>query len=219
MEIIRDAGSLILNFYYLALVILMVLYRKYLGKHIGIIIIAMIITFLTESVGSAVKFTEGTMNTLPLFVVSILGIVYFLFLFYFYRMMQNHQLKKFQMLLMLLHVLNFGSSLIFKKDFFSSFPEYTNFTSIFLILISLFIFLHDTFNSNKVLYIKGYFPFFVAVSLTFIYVGLVPILFFSNRIVTEVEMFTFYMMLFIINFFGYSIMLAGIFFARFQKKT
>ncbi|MBW8358997.1 MAG: hypothetical protein K0M63_04240 [Weeksellaceae bacterium] len=218
MESIRDAGSLALNLYYLTLIILMIYHRKYLGSYVEIIILALSVTFLTEITTTMLQYYGGVQNTVAYYVIGIVGIVYLLLMLYFYRLMQDRLLRRIQGFLIILHVTNFVASAMLIKDFFLLFPEVTNFISIFVILVSLFIFLYDTFNSDKILHIRGFFPFFVAVSLTFIYVGLVPILFFSSRIVLQTEKLIFYIMLFTINVLGYSIMLAGIFFAKIQKK-
>ncbi len=219
MDLIKDFGGTVINLLYLSIIILMLYYRKHLGKHIGIVIAAMTVTLLTETTTVVLQRMHIIKFTTTYYVVGIIGIVYLLFLLYFYKLMQNPQLKKIQLGIVAAHIINFSVSAALNENFFNVFPDITNFTSIFLILVSLFIFLNDTFNSDKILLIKAFFPFFVAVSLTFIYVGLVPILFFSNRIVLDTEKFIFYIMLYSINIIGYSIMLAGIFFAKNQKKS
>ncbi len=219
MDLIKDFGSTTVNLLYLAIILLMVVYRKYLGKHIEIVIAAMSVTFITEVTTIVLQRLHIVQVTTIYYVIGIIGIVYLLFLVYFYKLMQNPQLRRIQLGIVAAHLINFALSAVLVENFFYVFPDITNFTSIFLILVSLFIFLNDTFNSDKILLIKAFYPFFVAVSLTFIYVGLVPILFFSNRIDLDTEKLIFYIMLYSINIIGYSIMLAGIFFAKNQKKS
>ncbi len=219
MDLIKDFGSTTVNLLYLVIILLMVFYRKHLGKHIEIVIAAMSVTFITEVTTIILQRLHIVQFTTIYYVIGIIGIVYLLFLVYFYKLMQNPQLRRIQLGIVAAHLINFILSAVMVDNFFYVFPDITNFTSIFLILVSLFIFLNDTFNSDKILLIKAFYPFFVAVSLTFIYVGLVPILFFSNRIDLDTEKLIFYVMLYSINIIGYSIMLAGIFFAKNQKKS
>lgn len=215
----RELASLTLDLLYFLIIIFAIIRRKKLGPYIIYIIFAISITFCAE-VSSFIRrwLSNGTIsNTLILYNIGILGIAYFLFLFYFYKIVENRKLKKIQIVLVVLQVINYFVSMYFIDNFLNSLPDITSFINIILLLIAVSIFFQDTFNSDKVLYLKSYYPFFVAVSLTFIYVALIPLLFFRTKVQLQSEITIFYIMLFFINFIGYSIMLLGIFLAKPQK--
>ena len=72
------------------------------------------------------------------------------------------------------------------------------------------MFFYETFNSDIILNITKYFPFWVSLSLIIIYIGLLPILLFINRVNSNLSAETFHLILFLINIIGYSVLFYGI---------
>ena len=131
--------------------------------------------------------------------------------------MENKRLKTIQLGIIGLDILNILFSLIFIEDFFIYLPYPTYFVTILLFLVSVTLFFIETFNSEKVLNIMDYYPFWIAISLVVLYVGLLPLIIISkNAMQLSISRNIFLILLYSVNFTGYTIMLSGIFFS---KKT
>src|SRR5690606_25377225 len=117
------------------------------------------------------------------------------------------------------HVINFSVSAVITIDFFTVFPETTNFIGIFLLLISVAVFMIDTMNSEHILRLRSYYPFYVALSLVLIYTGLIPLIFFGPRVKNPSEAYVFQILILVVNWIGYLGMIAGTFYARKINKA
>ena len=218
MEINRILLSSILIFIYLLIIVLMVVKRKELGNQIHYFIIAMLFVFLSESLSLLGSILYG--DSFEVVRINVVGIIILFFLavfVYFYKTLENKKLKTIQFGIVVLHIFNIIISLIFIDDFFIYMPYPTYFATIVLLLASVALFFFETFNSEKVLNILDYYPFWIAISLIILYVGLLPLMIISkNAMQLSISRNIFLILLYTVNFSGYTVMLTGIFFS---KKT
>lgn len=218
MEINRILLSSILIFIYFLIILLMVIKRKELGNQIHYFIIAMLFVFLSESLSLLGSILYG--DSFKVVRINVVGIIILFFLavfVYFYKTLENKKLKTIQLGIIVAHILNIIISLIFIEDFFIYLPYPTYFVTIVLLLASVALFFFETFNSEKVLNIMDYYPFWIAISLIVLYVGLLPLMIISkNAMELSISRNIFLILLYTVNFTGYTIMLGGIFFS---KKT
>ncbi len=218
MEINRILLSSILNVIYILIILFMVIKRKELGSQIHYFIIAMLFVFLSESLSLLGTILYG--DAFKVVRINVVGIIILFFLavfVYFYKTLENKKLKTIQLGIIVLHLLNIIISVIFIKDFFIYLPYPTYFATIVLLLASVALFFFETFNSEKVLNIMDYYPFWIAISLIILYVGLLPLMIISkNAMQLSISRNIFLILLYTVNFSGYTVMLTGIFFS---KKT
>ena len=136
-------------------------------------------------------------------------------LIYYYKILEKRRSKIIQLGIICLNFLNIILSVIFIDDFFSFLPYITYFVTIFLLLLSITLFFFETFNSEKILNITTYYPFWIALSLIVIYLGVLPLIIMSkNAIQLSISKNIFLILLYSVNFTGYTIMLVGIFFSK-----
>ena len=218
MEINRILLSSILIFIYFLIILFMVIKRKKLGSQIHYFIIAMLFVFLSESLSLLGTILYG--DSFRVNRINVVGVIILFFLsvfVYFYKTLENKRLKAIQLGIIGLDILNIIFSLIFIEDFFIYLPYPTYFVTIFLLLASVALFFFETFNSEKVLNIMDYYPFWIAISLIVLYVGMLPLMIISkNAMELSISRNIFLILLYTVNFTGYTIMLVGIFFS---KKT
>lgn len=216
MEINRILLSSILNVIYILIILFMVIKRKELGSQIHYFIIAMLFVFLSESLSLLGTILYG--DAFKVVRINVVGIIILFFLavfVYFYKILENKKLKTIQFGIIVLHILNIIISVIFIKDFFIYLPYPTYFATIVLLLASVALFFFETFNSEKVLNIMDYYPFWIAISLIILYVGLLPLMIISkNAMQLSISRNIFLILLYTVNFSGYMVMLTGIFFSK-----
>ncbi len=198
---------------YLILLCRLVLKKKILGKHIEFFTMAIFTIFFTETSALICRQYLDKDPTI-LYNIGIIGITYFLFLFYFFKLTENQKLKKLQRRICVFHVINFFVFAFITKDFITVFSETTNFTGIFLLLVSVAVFMIDTLNSEHVLRLRSYYPFYVALSLVLIYTGLIPLLFFGKIVTQPSEAYVFQILMLVVNWIGYILLIAGTFYAK-----
>lgn len=149
-------------------------------------------------------------NTTPLFVLFVNFLSFLLFYLYYLKILVLPRTKLIQKILIGVFILVFGvMSLVYKQSFFYVFPIYFYFFEIVLLLVSITLFLYESFNSDIILGIKTYFPFWVSMSLIVLFVGLVPVLLFVNSVDTKVSWEVYSSLVFFINLIGYGILSYG----------
>lgn len=162
--------------------------------------------------------THESYNSTPIYVIGMSIGFFSLVVFYFYKILEDPFLKRVQLAFIILNFLNYRVSIFFNEDFLVIFPIYTFFSSIILLIFSVALFLYELFNTEKILNLKSYYPFWIAISLLMIYLGILPIMIMSNTFGTQLNPLIFRSLLVAINFIGYSVMLGGIFYSRNQQK-
>ena len=216
MEINRLYLTSVLLVVYLLIISLLILKRKKLGPHIGYFIASMIVVLLTEMFSTIGKVLYGDQyNSTPFMAGGVIICFFSIVLIYFYKILNNKRLKKIQLGIICLNSLNIALSIIFMSDFFVYLPYLTYFLTIILLLFSITLFFFETFNSEKIFNITSYYPFWIAISLIVLYLGLLPLIIISkNAIQLSISKDIFLILLYSVNFTGYAIMLTSIFFSK-----
>ncbi|WP_147436426.1 hypothetical protein [Chryseobacterium sp. 7] len=80
------------------------------------------------------------------------------------------------------------------------------YVDILLLLFSIILFLYQTFNSDKILGITNYLPFWISVALLIFFIGSIPILFFRTTVSESIYFF----ILFMLNLISNSILIFGL---------
>lgn len=201
---------------YFIIITLLIIRRKQLGPQIWYFIISMIFVFLSELFATIGKIMYGEQyNSTPFMSGGVIICSLSTVLIYYYKILENRRSKNIQLGIVCLNFLNIILSVIFIDDFFSFLPYITYFVTIFLLLLSITLFFFETFNSEKILNITTYYPFWIALSLIVIYLGVLPLIIMSkNAIQLSISKNIFLILLYSVNFTGYTIMLVGIFFSK-----
>lgn len=194
---------------------LLLFQRKKLNGGVLYFILAIGIGVIVEIITSVCfKFFDRFYNTIPFYTVGVIFFVFLFFFLYFHHLLEDKRLKKINRIIIGLFLLCYFLSFFLLKDFFTSFPFSMYFAEILLFTISIYLFLRQVFNSDKILTLRSYYPFWVSVGLLVIYLGVLPLLIISRSAREIMNLNVFYTLLFIINMIGYSILIIGIFFAK-----
>lgn len=194
--------------------------QKKLGPNILYFTIAMGVMVAVNCIGLAGYTISKTFNATPYFVIGVNFISFLLFFIYFYKLLRMKDTKTIQLLIISVFVSSFCIlGIIYGKSFFISFPAFFYFLETVMLLFSITLLLYETFNSDIILNLKDYFPFWVSLSLIIIYVGLLPILFLVKNVKLTISADVYYIILFFINLIGYGILSYGIFRSRKVTNT
>lgn len=211
MEFGVDFFGQVIGFLQLILVcILLIFKKKNLGENINYFIISIYLIFIPNFIGFSTKFFENSINSTPLFVVFVNFFGFLFFFIYYYKLLKQKKVKLLQAVVIIIFSIAYLVSALLIENFFLTFPTYFYFFQTLLLLVSITLFFYETFNSNLILNIKEYFPFWVSLSLIIIYVGLLPILLFINNVNASLSRDVFKIILFLVNIIGYTIMIFGI---------
>lgn len=140
------------------------------------------------------------------YVIGFLMIVFFLYLFYYYQLLYVPVLKKIQTVILTLFVLNIAVMFYTEDDLLHHFSFNMLYVDILLLLFSIILFLYQTFNSDKILGINSYLPFWISVALLIFFIGSIPILFFRNTVSESIYFF----ILFMLNLISNGILILGL---------
>lgn len=140
------------------------------------------------------------------YVIGFLMIVFFLYLFYYYQLLYVPLLKKIQTIILALFVLNIAVMFYTEDDLLHHFSFNMLYVDILLLLFSIILFLYQTFNSDKILGISNYLPFWISVALLIFFIGSIPILFFRNTVSESIYFF----ILFMLNLISNGILILGL---------
>ncbi|MEJ5050977.1 hypothetical protein WH221_14195 [Chryseobacterium culicis] len=140
------------------------------------------------------------------YVIGFLMIIFFLYLFYYYQLLYVPLLKKIQVIILALFVLNIAVMFYTEDDLLHHFSFNMLYVDILLLLFSIILFLYQTFNSDKILGIKSYLPFWISVALLIFFIGSIPILFFRTTVSETIYFF----ILFMLNLISNGILILGL---------
>ena len=140
------------------------------------------------------------------YVIGFLMIVFFLYLFYYYQLLYVPVLKKIQTVILILFVLNIAVMFYTEDDLLHHFSFNMLYVDILLLLFSIILFLYQTFNSDKILGINNYLPFWISVALLIFFIGSIPILFFRTTVSESIYFF----ILFMLNLISNGILILGL---------
>lgn len=145
-------------------------------------------------------------STDPFFVIGLLMIGFFLYLLYFFRLMYLPFLKKMQSFILILFVINIGVMFYIEDDLLHSLSFNMLYVDILLLLFSIILFLYQIFNSDKILDLNNYLPFWISVALLIFFIGIIPIIYFRTTISQNIYFF----ILFMLNLMSNGVLIFGL---------
>ena len=188
--------------------ILTVKYWKNLGPHAYAICLALGVIVSTECLGLIFDYL-GFSNQ-QIYSIGISVIVFACYHVYFYKILESRRSRNVQKFIGVLFIINSLYHLFLLWEFNSSLVLLSYFFNIVLFLSSFMVFVIETFNSEKILFIKYYFPFWVYFSILFVYGGILPLIYLTSRHLIEINPQIFSHVLHSINILGYGILIWGI---------
>lgn len=214
----RDVASAIQLLLVLLFFILLVIFRKRLGRGIIYLILASAIVAGTDSFVFFMRMKSATFNSIAIYSIAVNLFVFLLFFIYFYHVLELKKSKKLSLFLLGSFLTTYIFFAIFSEDFYSKFPFIFYFVEVILLMGNIYLVMHEVFNSDKILNIKRYYPIWACVGIMSVYLGVTPLLIISNSVEKLMNIKIFFIILFIVNMIGYSILITGIFFAQNIKK-
>lgn len=188
----------------IVMTLMIIKYRK-TGKENLFFIIGYLLFSLID-ISCYFYFKLTSLPTDIFYVIGFLMIVFFLYLFYYYQLLYVPMLKKIQVIILILFVLNIVIMFYTEDDLFHHFSFNMLYVDILLLLFSIILFLYQTFNSDKILEIKNYLPFWISVALLIFFIGSIPILFFRTTVSESIYFF----ILFMLNLISNGILILGL---------
>lgn len=209
----RNAASVIQLLLVLIFFVLLLIKRKKLGTGINYFIVANGIVVGTDTLLFVMRLNYK-FNSVPIYSVAVNLIVFFLFFLYFRNILELKKSRIINGFLIAIFLISYLLFAIFSENFFISFPFKFYFLEVILLTVNIYLVLKETFNSDKILNIKSYYPFWACIGLMSIYLGVTPLLIISNTSMEMMNINIFFIILFIVNIIGYSILMSGLFFAK-----
>lgn len=193
------------------MVLMVIKYRK-IGRE-NLFFIVGYILFSVIDIFCYFYFISTNRSTEIFFVIGFLMIVFFLYLRYYYQLLYWPVLKKIQLSLLILFVINVVVMFFVEDDLLHHFSFNMLYTDILLLMFSIILFLYQTFNSDKILDLNNYLPFWISVSLLILFIGSIPILYFRTTVSEHIYFF----ILFMLNLISNGILILGLFLNRQEK--
>jgi len=194
--------------------VLLIIKRKNIEKGSSYFIAAIGLLAFIEVYSAFQRLPDATYNSSILKIVGVNFMVFLLFFLYFQNILTSGKLKKINAVLIVMFLLNYMCSAIIDKDFFNKFPFITYFVEVVLLTAGIYLVMSQTFNSEKILALGNYFPFWACISLMVTYLGALPLLLINDTVATLINLNIFSAILFLVNVAGYTILLFGIFKAK-----
>ncbi len=211
----RDAASIVQLLLMVMFFALLLFKKKNLGKGINYFITAMGIVVVLDLCLYILRVTSTThFHSIPFYTIGVNFGAFLLYFLYFHQILKIEKSKKINLILIVLFLLSYLVFAVFSENFFTVFPFKFYLLELVLLIGSIFLVLRETFNSDKVLNITSYFPFWVCIGLMVIYFGVTPLLFISNSAEKLMNVTIFFIILFIVNMIGYVILITGTLFAK-----
>lgn len=206
----RDIANLFVLLLVLLSFILIIKKRNYIGKGQNYIIAAIGLSLLIEGFSLVMRYVKSPVNVSMLYIFGINLIVFFLFFLYFQSILTSRKLKLVNKILIGLFLLSYCYFAIYDEHFFTKFPFFSYFVEVVLLTCSIYLVMSQTFNSDKILNLGSYFPFWVCMSLLVTYLGVLPLLIAGHTATKLMNLNIFFAILFLVNVLGYGILLVGI---------
>lgn len=215
----QELASLIQLLLIITLFVLLIIKRKKLGHEIIYFISAGAIVMIVSLLLFVMRLSEPTFSISPVYNLAINFAVFFLFFIYLRKCLDSEISKRINLILFVIFVLSFILINIFFSSSYKNYPLLFYFIQVIILLGNIFLVLRQTFNSNKILKLKSYYPFWVCIGLMTNYVGLTPLLIISHTAMEIINMKIFYIILFLVNLIGYTILITGAILAENINKT
>lgn len=207
-------ASIIVLFFMTICIVLMLIKKKKLDRGSTYFILAIaLLTIIELSVFIGKNYIEN-FPTIIFYVIGVNLVVFLLYFLYFHQLLKSKKLRTVNLILIILFLLNYIISAYFDEHFFTRFPFFSYFVEVVLLTASIYSVMSQTFNSDKILTLTSYFPFWVCLSLLVIYLGVLPLLIVSFTAAINMNVNLFNAILFLVNIIGYLILLFGIFKAK-----
>lgn len=210
----RDVASIVQLVLVIVFFILLLIFKKRLGKKIIYFIIASAIITGIDSYVFTMRLNVPKFNSVPAYSIGINLFVFLFYFIYFRHILELKKSKKLNAVLIITFLIAYTVFAVFSENFFTKFSIKFYFIEVILLVGNIYLVLHETFNSDKILNIKSYYPFWACIGLMSIYLGVTPLLIINNTAMRMMNIDIFFIILFIVNFIGYSILITGIFFAQ-----
>lgn len=210
----KEVASIIQLILIAVFLLLMLLKKKKLGSGIIYFIIATAIVLCIDTFIFTIRFSIPIFNSVPLYTIGTNLFVFLLFFLYFRHVLEWKKSKIINLVTIIVFIICYASFAVFSENFFTTFPFKFYFVEVVLLIANVYLVLHETFNSDKVLRIKHYFPVWVCIGLMAIYLGVTPLMIISNSAMKLMTVNIFFLILFIVNVIGYSILITGTILAR-----
>lgn len=191
----------------ISIVVMVLMIVKY--RRIGKENISFIIGYLLFSLIDIFCYFYYELTNLPtdlFYVIGFLMIVFFLYLFYYFQLLYVPILKRIQGMILILFLVNIIVMFYKEDDLLHHFSFIMLYVDILLLLFSIILFLYQTFNSDKILGLSNYLPFWVSVALLILFIGSIPILYFRTTISESIYFF----ILFMLNVISNGILILGL---------
>lgn len=200
-----EIGKQITSLISIAVMIVMALKFRKIGKEnfffiVGYFVLSLIDIFCYFYVRTTDKSTE------IFFVIGLLMVVFFLYLLYFFQLIYLPVLKKMQLAILLIFLINIGVRFYIEDDLLHHFSFNLLYVDILLLLFSIILFLYQTFNSDKILDLNNYLPFWISVALLILFIGSIPVLYFRTTVSQNIYFF----ILFMLNLISNGILMLGL---------
>ena len=153
-----------------------------------------------------------TLHTEKIYNFCILT-VFSLYLMYYYKLLYMPILRKLELVILALFVVNVLGMSLLEKSFFQYLSFNIFYINILLLIFSIILFLYQTFNSDKIFEIKNYLPFWISVGTLIFYVGIIPIFFFRKTVENNIYFF----ILFLLNFINNGVIFFGLYWNKPDK--
>lgn len=214
----REFAGFIINMMMIISFVSLLLKRKNLGEEILYFIMAIGLLTAIEIFNSFQLAVNPDFDSSTIYVIGINFFVFLLFLIYFQKLLYVGRSKIISRIIIGLFLLNYFLCAVYVENFFNQFYFFSYFVEIVLLIGSIYLVLSQTFNSDKILVLNTYFPFWVCISLLVTYLGLLPLLIINNTAEKTMNLEIFFSILFLVNFVGYLILIVGILKAKKENK-
>ena len=206
----REIAGIFIALLMLVTFILLLIKRRKLEKGSSYFIGAIGISTAIEMYCAIQDLTKINFDSAILYIIAVNFIFFLLVFIYFQNILETKKLKKINLMIIIIFLFIYGISIILDDHFFLQFPFFSYFVEVILLAGSIYLVMSQTFNSDRILSLGNYFPFWVCISLLIIYLGVLPLLVISHTATSLMNLNIFYILLFIVNAVGYGILLRGV---------
>ena len=182
------------------------MFHKKLNAKTTVFFVALIINLVVELLGYNTPLNQSNINY---YVYGLFLIFFFLYFIFFYLVIKKIILKRIVLFSIALFLVLFFAFLVKNQFTFTDFPSELYYLDFVILFICISIFMYEILNSEKIFYLKNYFPFWIALSLLIFYIVLIPAL-----TVKMVEPSIYLSILLFLNIFGYTLLNLGIIWSK-----
>ena len=195
----------------LSICILLFKKKDMLGSYKYLMISAMVLTYIIDTTCFFIRKSPNISNEyiLQIYIYGSLGLLFLLFFLMYQKIIKNQLLNNISKGVIVLFLLSYFYH-IFTINLSDGFPNKLLFFNVFLLLFVIALFLIDVFNTDLILDIKNYFPFWFSLGLIILYMAMVPSVIITGISNLKMKKGLWSLVVFIINFLGYGITFLGL---------